>query len=118
MLSTGEWIRNKRLERMRSELATINPRLPVFTQQEAPIQGNLNVGSVRSIRQTGSSKFRNLASVYTDIVGFRTGDQLSKLESFNSTTGFSRNIPVVAVTKICTCEVSSAKKVGLCPTCR
>jgi hypothetical protein len=111
MLSTGEWIRNRRINRLRNELAASFPSLPVFTQRGAPIQGNLNVGSVRSIRQTGSSKFRNLASVYTDIVGLRTGDQLSQAETLART-------PRVIATRICNCVPSNAKKVGLCPTCR
>lgn len=118
MLSTGEWIRNKRLQGLRNELAVANSEYPVFINRGAPIQGRLNVGSVRSIRQTGSSKFRNLASVYTDIVGLRTGDQLSKIENINIDTGFSRNTSLLINTTLCSCSATLATKTGLCPTCR
>jgi hypothetical protein len=116
MLSTGEWIRNKKFLGLRSNLN--NDSIPVFTNRGAQIQGNLNVGSVRSIRQTGSSRIRNVASDRTLLVALRAGSYLSKSEVYNSTTGFSRDIPATTVNSLCGCQTGTVNKPGLCPTCR
>jgi hypothetical protein len=117
MLSTGEWIRNKRFLGLRSNLT--NDSIPVFNSAKpSDIRGRLNVGSVRSILQTGSSKIRNVASDYTSLVGLRAGTYLSKFERFNTTTGFSRDIPAIAVNSLCGCQTGTVNKPGLCPTCR
>lgn len=119
MLSTGEWIRNKRFIGLRSNLTTDS--VPVFDSNKASrVQGRLNVGSVRSILQTGSSKIRNVASDFTSLVALRAGSYLSKSERFNTITGFSRDTLVTTVNSLCGCQVGTVtvNKPGLCPTCR
>jgi len=117
MLSTGEWIRNKKFLGLRSNLN--NDSIPVFNSAKpSDIQGNLNVGSVRSIRQTGSSRIRNVASDRTLLVALRAGTFLSKSEVYNSTTEFSRDIPATSVNSLCGCQTGTVNKPGLCPTCR
>ena len=116
MLSTGEWIRMQRVKGLR-ELK--NSSGPVFNSAKpSTIQGNLNVGSVRSIRQTGSSKIRNVASDFTALVGLRTGTFLSKAERLNPVDGRGTNTPATTVTAYCGCQTGTVEKVGLCPTCR
>jgi len=125
MLSTGEWIRNRRLQGLRTEIAARDESKPVFTTQIAQIQGKLNVGSVRSIRQTGTSKIRNLASVYTDLVGLRAGDEMSKRQlnfiSANPSETKTSLPPSLFVTPLFSCTTCNATllvKSGLCPVCR
>lgn len=115
MLSTGEWIRNKRFLGLR---ANLNTESPVFSAKASDIQGNLNVGSVRSIRQTGSSRIRNVASDRTSLIALRAGSYLSKSERVNTMTGFSRDIPATTVNSLCGCQSGTVEKAGLCPTCR
>lgn len=117
MLSTGEWIRNKKFLGLQSNLT--NDSIPVFNSAKpSGIQGRLNVGSIRSILQTGSSKIRNVASDRTSLIALRTGTFLTKSERFNTTTGFSRDIPAITVISICGCQSGTVEKAGLCPTCR
>lgn len=116
MLSTGEWIRNKKFSGLRANLNTEGPVFP--STKPAGIQGNLNVGSVRSIRQTGSSRIRNVASDRTALIALRAGSYLSKAERFNTNTGFSRDTPVTTVNSLCGCQTGTVEKAGLCPTCR
>jgi len=115
MLSTGEWIRNKRFLGLR---ANLNTEGPVFPSKQAVIQGILNVGSVQSIRQTGSSRIRNVASDRTSLIALRAGSYLSKSERFNTTTGFSRDISATTVNSLCGCQTGTVEKPGLCPRCR
>lgn len=115
MLSTGEWIRNKKFLGLR---ANLNTEGPVFPSKQADIQGRLNVGSVRSILQTGTSKIRNVASDRTSLIALRAGSYLSKAERFNTNTGFSRDTPVITVNSLCGCQTGTVEKAGLCPTCR
>ena len=83
MLSTGEWIRNKKFLGLRSNLNTDS--IPIFnSNKQANVQGLFNVGSVRSIHQTGSSRIRNVASDRTSLIGLRSGSYLSKSEGFLS----------------------------------
>ena len=83
MLSTGEWIRNKKFLGLRANLST--DLIPVFNSAKASdIQGILNVGSVRSIHQTGSSRIRNVASDRTSLIALRAGSYLSKSERVNT----------------------------------
>lgn len=114
MLSTGEWIRNKKFLGLRSNL---NTEGPVFPSKQADIQGRLNVGSVRSILQTGTSRIRNVASDRTSLIALRAGSYLSKAERVG-TNGLSRNTPVTTVNSLCGCQTGTVEKAGLCPTCR
>jgi hypothetical protein len=118
MLSTGEWIRNKKFLGLRLNLN--NDSIPVFDSgKQSSIQGRLNVGSVRSILQTGSSRIRNIASDRTELIGLRNSSYLTKTELFDTTTGFTTNIPVILVRSLCSCLLNpSVQKPGLCPTCR
>jgi hypothetical protein len=117
MLSTGEWIRNKKFLGLRLNLSTDS--IPVFDSgKQSSIQGRLNVGSVRSILQTGSSQIRNVASDRTSLIALRTGTFLSKTERLNPDNGFVRNTPVTSVRYLCSCQTGTVEKVGLCPTCR
>jgi hypothetical protein len=117
MLSTGEWIRNKKFLGLRSNLD--NDLIPVFNSAKpSDIQGILNVGSVRSIRQTGSSKIRNVASDRTSLIALRAGSYLSKSERFNATSGFSTNTLGILVNSLCGCQTGTVEKPGLCPRCR
>jgi hypothetical protein len=116
MLSTGEWIRIKRVQGLR-DLKSVSG--PVFdSAKPSDIQGRLNVGSVRSIRQTGSSKIRNVASDFTALVGLRTGTFLSKAERLNPDNTLGRNTPATSVTAYCGCQTGTVEKRGLCPSCR
>lgn len=114
MLSTGEWIRNKKFLGLR---ANLNTEGPVFPSKQADIQGRLNVGSVRSILQTGTSKIRNVASDRTSLIALRAGSYLSKAERLG-TNGLSRNTHVTTVNSLCGCQTGTVEKAGLCPTCR
>lgn len=116
MLSTGEWIRNKKFLGLRFN--RFDDSSPVFNSAKpASIQGNLNVGSVRSILQTGTSKIRNVASDYTSLVALRAGSYLSKAERVG-TNGLSRDTPATTVNSLCGCQTGTVEKPGLCPTCR
>jgi hypothetical protein len=117
MLSTGEWIRNKKFLGLRTNLSTDS--IPVFNSAKASdIQGNLNVGSVRSIHQTGSSRIRNVASDRTSLIALRAGSYLSKAERVNTTTGFLTDTSATIVNSLCGCQSGTVEKAGLCPTCR
>ena len=117
MLSTGEWIRNKKFLGLRTNLSSDS--IPVFNSAKpSDIQGILNVGSVRSIHQTGSSRIRNVASDRTSLIALRAGSYLSKSERFNTTTGVSRDIPATTVNSLCGCQTGTVEKSGLCPRCR
>ena len=113
MLSTGEWIRNKKFLGLR---ANLNTEGPVFPSKQADIQGRLNVGSVRSILQTGTSRIRNVASDRTSLIALRAGSYLSKAERVG--TNGSRDTPVITVNSLCGCQTGTVEKAGLCPTCR
>jgi hypothetical protein len=116
MLSTGEWIRIKRVQGLR-DLKSVSG--PVFdSAKPSDIQGRLNVGSVRSIRQTGSSRIRNVASDRTSLVALRAGTYLSKSERLNPANGLVQNTPVTTVNSLCGCQTGTVEKVGLCPSCR
>jgi hypothetical protein len=117
MLSTGEWIRNKKFLGLRSNLN--NDSIPVFdSSKSSDIQGRLNVGSVRSILQTGSSRIRNVASDRTSLLALRAGTYLSKSERLNPTNSLVQNTPVTTVNSLCGCQTGTVEKVGLCPSCR
>ena len=115
MLSTGEWIRNKKFLGLRANLNTEGSVFP--STKPAGIQGRLNVGSVRSILQTGTSKIRNVASDRTSLIALRAGSYLSKAERLG-TNGRSRNTPATTVNSLCGCQSGTVEKAGLCPTCR
>ncbi len=117
MLSSGEWTQNKRFLGLRSNLN--NDSAPIFSNKRSDIQGTFNVGSVRSIHQTGSSRIRNIASDRTALIGLRNSSYLTKTELIDTTTGFTTNIPVILVRSLCGClQNPSVQKPGLCPTCR
>jgi len=117
MLSTGEWVRNKKFMGFRSNLN--NDSTPIFnSNKRADIQGMFNVGSVRSIHQTGSSRIRNIASDRTSLIGLRNGTYLTKSEVFDPITGFSTNISAITIRSLCGCQSTTVNKPGLCPTCR
>jgi len=125
MLSTGEWIRNKRYQGLRSNKNTDS--IPVFpsgfqpvgnTPKNPSVSTTFSVGSVKNLKTPGVSRIRNVASDYTSLVALRTGTYLSKSEAFNTMTGFSRDIPVISVNPLCGCQTGTVNKPGLCPTCR
>jgi len=117
MLSTGEWIRNKKFLGLRSNLN--DDSIPEFNSAKpSDIQGRLNVGSVQSILQTGSSKIRNVASDFTSLVALRAGNFLSKSERVNPANSLVRNTPVTSVNSLCGCQIGTVEKAGLCPTCK
>ena len=97
--------------------ANLNTEGPVFPSKRADIQGRLNIGSVRSILQTGTSRIRNVASDRTALIALRAGSYLSKAERV-ATNGRSRNTPVITVNSLCGCQTGTVEKAGLCPTCR
>lgn len=112
MLSAGEWIRNKRFLGLQLNLDTDST--PVFNSAKpSDIQGTLNVGSIRSIHQTGTSRIRNVASDYTSLVALRSGTYLSKSE-----VGGLAPVTATTVKSICRCQTGTVNKSGLCPTCR
>jgi hypothetical protein len=105
-LSAGDWIRLKRLKGSRnfeadkpSDITNPDPRS--------------EVKSGRSVyTEFGTSKIRRPASNYTDYIASQTVDYI--LESPSGSCGVSKNL---TVNRICNCDTSSAKKVGLCATC-
>jgi len=117
MLSTGEWIRNKRLLGVASNLTTNAP--PIFDSSKPPgVITNFSVGSVKNLKTTGVSRIRNVASDFTAVIALRTGTYLSKSESFNVDSNLRTNIPTITVNSICGCQTGTVNKSGLCPTCR
>ena len=105
-LSAGDWVRLQRLRGAQNFQADkpndiINP--PARSETES---------GRRVYTEFGTSKTRRPASNWTDYKAAQTADYV--LESINNTL-ISRDL---TVNRICTCATSSAKKVGICPTCR
>jgi hypothetical protein len=125
MLSTGEWIRNKKFQGLL--LNKNNDVIPVFpsgfqpegiTPKSPSVSTNFSVGSVKNLKTTGVSRIRNVASDRTSLIALRTTTFLSKTERVNPDNGFVRNIPATSVSPLCGCQSGTVEKVGLCPSCR
>lgn len=117
MLSTGEWIRNKRFLGLRTNLNS--DLIPVFPSGKAPsVSTTFSVGSVKNLKTTGVSRIRNVASDRTSLIALRAGSYLSKSERFNILTGFSTDTLGITVNSLCGCQTGTVEKAGLCPTCR
>lgn len=116
MLSTGEWIRNKKFQGLRANINTDS--VPVFPSKDPEVSTTFSVGSIKNLKTTGVSRIRNVASDRTSLIALRTGTFLTKTERLNPANGFVRNTPVTSVKSLCDCQNGTVEKVGLCPTCR
>jgi len=125
MLSTGEWIRNKKFQGLLLNIN--NDIIPVFpsgfqpegiTPKSPSVLTNFSVGLIKNLKTTGVSRIRNVASDRTSLIALRTTTLLSKTERVNPANGFVQNTPVTTVNSLCGCQSGTVEKVGLCPTCR
>jgi hypothetical protein len=106
-LSAGDWVR---LQRLRGSRNFQTDKPGDITNPEArsePESGR------RVYTEFGTSKIRRPASGYTDFIASQTADYV--IQTPIGTCGVSRNL---TIKRICDCRTSSAKKVGICPTCR
>jgi len=123
MLSTGEWIRNKKFQGLL--LNKNNDSIPVFPPVQTPSLSATPPISANNLRPTqlsrrgvGVSRIRNVASDRTSLIALRTTTFLSKTERVNPDNGFVRNTPATIVSPLCGCQSGTVEKVGLCPSCR
>lgn len=66
---------------------------------------------IPNTKALGSSRIRIYASLNTDKIALNKGSQLSKQQENSGT-------PVIVNTRLCNCVTTTAKKIGVCPTCR
>ena len=105
-MDASDWIRLKRLQGSRNfeadkpnDITNPDPRSEVKTGR-------------RVYTEFGTSRIRRTASSWIDYKAAQTADYV--LESTNNTL-VAKNL---TINRVCRCGTASAKKVGLCPTCR
>lgn len=116
-LSAGDWVRLKRLNgavgRMIYVIGTTSPPTPIVNKDITNPSPISEPHSGRKVyTEFGTSKIRRPASNYTDYIASQTADYV--LESSNELCGVGKNL---TINRICKCEKTSAKKVGLCVEC-
>jgi hypothetical protein len=116
-LSAGDWVRLKRLNgavgRMIYVIGTTSPPTPILNKDitnPAPISESHS--GRRVYTEFGTSKIRRPASNYTDYIASQKADYV--LETPNGSCGVTKDL---TINRICTCQKTSAKKVGLCAEC-
>jgi hypothetical protein len=105
-LSAGDWVRLQRLRGARNFQSDKNGDITNPPPRSEPESGR------RVYTEFGTSKIRRPASSWTDYTAAQTADYV--IETPAGTCGVGRSL---TINRICSCATSSAKKVGLCPTC-
>jgi hypothetical protein len=105
-LSAGDWVRLQRLRGARNFQSDKNGDITNPPPRSEPESGR------RVYTEFGTSKIRRPASNWTDYVAAQTADYV--LEYTNDTL-IGKDL---SVNRVCRCGTTSAKKTGLCPTCK
>jgi len=105
-LSAGDWVRLQRLRGSQNFETEKNRDITNPGPRSEPNSGR------RVYTEFGTSKIRRPASSWTDYTAAQTADYV--LESTNDTL-IGKDL---TINRVCTCTTSSAKKDGLCPTCK
>ena len=114
-LSAGDWVRLQRLHGSRNFEADKPGDITNPPPRSEPESGR------RVYTEFGTSKIRRPASNWTDYIAAQKGDYVLEAPVGTCGSGSNRHAGVareLTINKICECRTSSAKKVGICPTCR
>jgi hypothetical protein len=116
-LTAGDWVRLKRLNgavgRMIYVAGPASPPIPILNKDitNPPARSEPQSGR-RVYTEFGTSRIRRPASNWTDYKAAQVADYVTETPA--GACGFGKNL---TINRLCTCATSSAKKVGLCPTC-
>lgn len=117
-LSAGDWVRLKRLNQAVGRMIFVagpsSPPIQILNKDITNPDPRSEPQSGRRVyTEFGTSRIRRPASNWTDYKAANTADYVT--ERPVGTCGSLRSL---TINKLCTCATSSAKKVGICPTCR
>jgi hypothetical protein len=116
-MDASDWTRIKKLSGARGNMyvviGPVSPAPPpILTGITNPDPRSEPESGRRVYTEFGTSKIRRPASNYTDYVASQTSDYV--LETSSELCGVGK---ILTINRICRCQTSSAKKVGLCAEC-